>query len=655
MSEPRLGLPAWLDGAPIRRACGIALGLFALLLLVPWQPADEAPIGAFDFSWMLVLHDAVATGRQFGKEIILPQGPLGFIGNDVYDPRTHAVVLLIRSAIAATLAAVLWRAARVLVRRPLLALLWLVPVVALVGRSADHLYPSCAALAIFSYFVVNDRQLGWDVYALIGVLAMASLIKVNQPFYAVVTIGTILLDALVLRRDWRRSWIVPAVYLGALALCYLAARQRPSSLGTFLWGWAQVTLGHADAVGLPGPWVDPAAYLIVVAMVTALVGVLGWRRWRAAGLLPAAGTTGVLLLLYKHSFMRQDIAHVHMGPMAAAALALLYTPPLWCAGARRIRLACVVTLVIAAGVLTSILASYTGQSLAGYAGAVVSRTFGNAGAAIRHVSDPSQFRRDWEHARAVVRQEVPIPTAKIEGDVDVYPHRQDVVLAYDLPYRPRPVISSLVATSAVLGDVNARRLRDDALAARTVLFDVELVDRNFPTILDGASLPELLTRYDVVDATGGMLVLRRSPAPRTYRFTPLTTLRASFDKPFAIPTSAAPELIWAKFRFKTRTAGRVVAMLYKPPTLGIEVHTRGTEPESYRLLPSLANEQGFLLSPLISHRRTYAALATNPSSMEVARHAVTAVKVFVADDSPEMYFDDDFEIELTKLDISPER
>src|SRR4051812_2958743 len=70
--------------------------LFILAFTVPWQPAEEAPIGAFDFSWMLVLHDAIANARQFGKQIILPQGPLGFLGNDVYDPRTHAVLMLVR-------------------------------------------------------------------------------------------------------------------------------------------------------------------------------------------------------------------------------------------------------------------------------------------------------------------------------------------------------------------------------------------------------------------------------------------------------------------------------------------------------------------------------------------------------------------------------
>jgi hypothetical protein len=144
-----------------------------------------------------------------------------------------------------------------------------------------------------------------------------------------------------------------------------------------------------------------------------------------------------------------------------------------------------------------------------------------------------------------------------------------------------------------------------------------------------------------------MLVLRRSPSPRTYRFTPLLTRRAKFEEPIDLPPAAGAPL-WAKLHFKRRPAGRILSLLYKPPTLGIEVHTRGTaEPQTYRLLPMLADEQGFLLSPLIADRGAYAALASG----EAAPLDVTSVRVIVADGSVETFFDDGFELEFQKLEI----
>src|ERR1700683_5076355 len=85
--------PPWLPWA--WRGVAVLAGVFILGFTVPWKPAEEAPIGAFDFSWMLLVHDAVATGRQFGTQIILPQGPTAFIGNFVYDPRTYWVLVTV--------------------------------------------------------------------------------------------------------------------------------------------------------------------------------------------------------------------------------------------------------------------------------------------------------------------------------------------------------------------------------------------------------------------------------------------------------------------------------------------------------------------------------------------------------------------------------
>ena len=630
-------------------AVGGITALFLLAFGVPWQPADAAPIGAFDFSWMLALHDALATGRQFGPEIILPQGPLGFLGNDVYDPRTYWASVAARSAVALAVAWALWRAARTLVPDPLLALPWLIAVAALVGRSADHLFPACALLLMFHYFVVNGRRADRVVYVLAVVLSAASLIKVNQPFHAAAAIGTVTCDRL-LQRD-RRFFLVPLAYLAGVAVFYLAAGQSPASLGAFVWGWFRVTAGHTDAVGLPGPWVDPAAYLLVAACVTALAGALAWRRWRFAGVLLPLGTAAVLLLLYKHSFMRHDKSHVVMGPLVATAAAVLYLPALSVSGARGLRVGGLATVALAASVLGNLLYVYTPEGVVGTVAAVAQRCAANASAAASHLTEPPRLRREWEAARGGVREAVPLPRGAIVEPVDVYPHRQDVVFAHGLRYAPRPVISSLVATAPVLAGLNARHLRSPA-AAPTVLFDVELVDGNYPTMLDGRSLPELLTLYDVADASGGMLVLRRSPAPRAYRFEPLATLAGRFDVPVAIPEPAGAP-IWARLRFKRRAAGRVLAMLYKAPTLHVEIGTRGGggELKQYRLLPTLAEAHGFLLSPLIADRHAYARLASETWATDLAPAAVTTMTVYVADGSQETSFDPDFEVELQRLEF----
>ncbi len=639
---------AWLPWA--WRGVAVVAGLFILGVTVPWKPAEEAPIGAFDFSWMLLVHDAVATGRQFGPQIDLVLGPTGFLGNSVYDPRTYPVLVAARSLIALAALAALWEAARKFIAHPLAAVPWLLVIVALIGRSTDHFFPALAVLLLASYFAVHDRKVTAAALGLVAALGVVSLVKVNQSLCALVAIGAVSFDQL--RRRGRRAWLVPATYAVALAGSYLAARQSPSSLVPFLRGWYQATAGHMNGMHLPGALIDALAYLLVAALVVALIGVYAWRRWRWNGATLVAGTGGILLMLYKHSFVRPDLTHAHIGPLVALATGILYAPLLWPLAGPVMRGAIAVMIGLAATLATSILSSYTPQGLPGYAVEVADRFAGNLSAAASLLIDPGRLRREWEAARRKLRDDNFLPLAKIHGTVNVYPHRQDVVFAYALDYQPRPVVSSVMATSPELAEANARHLRA-AGAPQTVLFDVEGVDHNFPTMLDGASLPELLTRYDVIDASGAMLVLARAAAPRPYHFERLPPLAARFDEPIPVPDAqAAP--IWVHVRFRPRIAGRLLSALYKPPTLGIVVHTRDGVDHGYRLLPTLADQQGFLLSPLIEERSAYARLAARSWSHDLSAARVDAMTISVDDGSQDASFHPDFTVEFQRLEFQRE-
>jgi hypothetical protein len=176
-----------------------------------------------------------------------------------------------------------------------------------------------------------------------------------------------------------------------------------------------------------------------------------------------------------------------------------------------------------------------------------------------------------------------------------------------------------------------------------------LVDHNYPTMLDGESLPDLLTRYDVIDTSGALLVLRQAVAPRSYHFAPLLTETSRFNEAVTIPQAeGAP--IWAQIRFKKRFAGRVIGALYKPAFVGIIVHTNDGRDIGYRLLPSLA-EQGFLLSPLIIDRLAYARLALSGWARDLKPAMVSAITVEVGDGSQDLSFDPDFEVVLSRLEF----
>jgi hypothetical protein len=364
----------------------------------------------------------------------------------------------------------------------------------------------------------------------------------------------------------------------------------------------------------------------------------------------AIGIALVLLLLYKHSFIRQDLSHAPLGPATALAAVVLYLPVMWRGASSRWRIGMLAALGLAVMFFGSILSDYTPSNLFQFAEESFSRCGRNVIAAAEHVTDPNRLTRQWESAGRELRTTVPLPLAKITGTVDVYPHREDVLFAYDLPYAPRPICSSYLANMPALATLNAQHL-STAAAAQTILFGVETVDHKYPSTLDGASWPLLLARYALIDDTGGLLVLRKRDRPRGIAYSPLATFPAHFDERIAVPT-VSDGMIWMRVDFHKRLLGRLIAAAYKPAMVSLTVTTADGLENEYRLLPDLAG-QGFLLSPLVDDRLAFAGLIPHSPAPFPTGKAVRSIKIGVFDGSQDAAFDPQFTVTFNRLQILP--
>ncbi|HEX4125693.1 MAG TPA: hypothetical protein VHY37_13285, partial [Tepidisphaeraceae bacterium] len=294
---------------------------------MPWQPGSFEKIGPQEYSWMLLVHRAVVTGMQFGRQIVMPEGPLAFLGTDIYEPHTFPILILARTIIALVAFWSLWELGRALVRTWPAALIWLLAVALMLGVSPDCFFADCAFLLLLNYFLAHRRKVAASGIAMIIVLGAASLIKTNQLMYSVIAVTALTVDQVAQRR--RRFYLPAFIYLGSVALFYVAARQSPRNAGSFLWGWWLVLIGHASAAAIPGPIIDALMYLLVAAAAVALIGWSQWKSLRWASVCLAAAMAAILLLLYKHSFVRQDKWHVMIAPTCALTLLLLYVPAIW--------------------------------------------------------------------------------------------------------------------------------------------------------------------------------------------------------------------------------------------------------------------------------------------------------------------------------------
>ena len=235
--------------------------------------------------------------------------------------------------------------------------------------------------------------------------------------------------------------------------------------------------------------------------------------------------------------------------------------------------------------------------------------------------DPGYLRAGYQAYLADIRnQSASFPP--IQGEVDHYPGDGIALLARNFDYRPRPVMHSCAAYTPELAELNAAFLRS-ARARANILFQIIPIDGRFPSLEDGLSWPELLTRYDVREVEWPFVLLKRDASPRTWRLEPLEDSFIRWGELTSVPPMINGP-IWATFDINKSLLGTIASTLYKPPILRLSVFTHDGKQLGYRLIPGMASG-GFLLSPVIPNCWAFAELARSGGLRELADKQVDSV------------------------------
>ncbi len=334
----------------------VVLALY-LVLLPPWRPGMPTP--GFDPSWAYVLHESFAEGRQWGTDIILSYGPLGFLVINVFHPDTYLLLL----GVQVVLAMVLFVSVFGLVRHlPPLGGLLVHCVVILtcitVRDTAIFIFPLVFALYCRSE---NDRFVVFWRHVLLAVCAVLSLSKFTAAMLALVAV--IVCDVSMTRRQRPVPWYL-IMYVLFIVAWYVAAGQDLAYMGTYLRGALEFASGYSYAMQVSGPAVE---IVVAVAAGLMLIGLalppaaLSPRREIPVVLSLAA----FLFLSYKTAFVRHDSSHVITIFMSLAVAATLFGTVT--SRPTRSRSVGVITAIV---VLVSIGFGYAGPSQAKDPGAV---------------------------------------------------------------------------------------------------------------------------------------------------------------------------------------------------------------------------------------------------------------------------------------------
>lgn len=582
---------------------------FFLALILP-----NLPFSAFDTdldsSWQAVLTYAHNHHWQYGRDIVFPFGPLGFLFTPVFAGYPVGIRLLMDVLLSFVLASgvclLIWRAK--LWWRVLLLLL-----LTAIFTAMDTLFELGVVCWGLLCLVESGKRASVCRWVLAGLVAVVSLWKFSLAVTGGATVVTVAAWQVLHGQKRAIAWLVCVGTAGFL-LGWLVLGQKLSSL----WPHFLYSIDLSNGYNLTMSTTAPrrirvvgvaAAILSLLAIVLRTLTFSGRHPSLFGRALLPIWLVFVTFLAWKHGFVRADGHEAFFFGFASMLTVALLAVPSTSTWARRISEG--TTLVVVLLALVALEWRFPGT---------VSQRLSNL---VPHVSRNlrtmvhiAPYRQQMDQALAAQRQRNQLSKLRSRigaATVDVFGKNQAFALYNDLNYHPRPVFQSYCAYTRELMSLN-QRFYEGPAAPDFVLFALSPEDSRLPALEDSGALRTLLARYKVVDAEGSFLLFERTRNEGS-RLAPIRDGTASIGE--AIPLSEPTDQdLWMEIRLSPTLPGRVTQFLYQPPMVYLCNWTntppmRGPE---FRA-PASMMEAGFIVRPLLTETMDVAALCARTPSL----------------------------------------
>lgn len=589
-----------------RTIVAVATGVLVLLLRIDLKIGFPSSL---DAGWQEVLSWGITHGAQWGKDLVFTYGPLGFLAPGIpFDPATYWLTLFFQYGFAALTA---WLVVMVL-RRMSWAVILAFLLATIVFGTGSIVYP--LAMLVLERTSRDDFPAHLSRHALVAALAAFTALQPLVKFSAFpLWIVWLPLGAFVLWRSRTRLLIATFALASLLTplIAWFACGQHLSNLPAFVARSWQLAMYYGAAMQLApkSPVTD------IIALGSMLFGLFcaaafAWHERRSASRIAVyAMFAATLALAYRAGAIRADGGHLLIlwSTCASCAPLLVGTWQRRDAARTGVRVEVMAFVLAILALSPPLLArQYSGHTRREFYGghytfAYVSQRIGEALAP--HKAYEVRLRK-W----AADRGKLALPSIDhaVGGDsVDALMNAQSALLANDLNYRPRPVFQSYAAYSGGLARLNAEFFQSPR-APLWVMLNWDAIAHHYPTGDDAQALVGILQNYRPILSDGGFLLFRRrdhidaSPIPHNR---PADELPIGFRAETSLP--APPGNAWfARLDVQLTVYGKLYALLFRPPRLGIEIKLSDGSRQRYALVRSVA-QAGFMLTPALASNSQY--------------------------------------------------
>jgi hypothetical protein len=536
-----------------------------LLIVVTWPVADLAAGTGTDASWMAALHLAHVRGIHFGPGFVFTYGPLGYLAFPVaISGSTLVQSLLFVTATRCLLAYTVMRNAhRAVGLAPALLVTYVLLTLPL---SASDVLPLVVLLYAFEVLAAPTAR-GAVLHAGLGGIAagLASLMKLNSGATAAIVV---LATAWGVRDVTRRALPLAAAAMAVTFVgCWAAAGNRLTDLPQWLRLSAAIVSGYSGAMQFD----DGQGWVPFAALgVTAVAALAAWRRApapprsRRAALLLGLGL--FVFAAFKEAVVRQDPAHT---PNFFGALAVVFVGLAAVPRARHAALAGIGVCVVVLDVL--LLVSLAPIASARHFWDEAGQAF-SSGERAALVSGSASYQRG---GYGVDRNQL----GELEHHTTtVYPYELGAVNAYDLSWRPLPIMQAYAAYTPSLDGVDAAFLASPTAPERILRSpDTVGINRRTQALEAPATFRALLCNYAQLSATRTWQVLAHS-APRCERPRLVASVHLSSGRRVAIPSVNRDELVFVRIHLHDTLWNRIRGFVFKARSPAISVDGAPAKP-----------------------------------------------------------------------------
>jgi hypothetical protein len=586
----------------VRLPAGLKIGLAALGALLAWfflLDFSKAPLAPqLESSWIAAITFGAAEKLQFGRDIIYTYGPLGHLAFSSYSPRLFTADLIIECCLKGFYVALICLFSLRL--RPARRACFLVAAVAFAIISFQTMY--VFSIVCLGWILITPGRSN-DLLLLPALLfaAIAALIKLTFLWFALLVLTCAAVVCLIQRRFLRAAGAL-ALFAAAFCSAWFLSGQEWGTLPAFLQRAREVTVGYSKTMGLAcAASILTAGVTVGLLFLTQLDLLLSRNARRfsawAMGFMLCAG----LFLAWKLGFSRADwhtMEFFYYASLTALALPAFFDRKLsGVPGTSNWVLALVIVAFSAWAVISQ------DRNIGGrFASILRSRSEVNLNTLL-HPSTAEGWRAsDLQNAEKFALPRIRETVGRAR--VDVFGFEQAIALLNGLNYTPSPNVQTYCDYTPFLAELAARFYRSDR-APDYVIFKLQRLDNRLATLNHAEVLVRLGQDYEPLFLESDYLLLKRQKTSRGPLAAELVRLgegMTTMGENIPVPEG----VIWCELQLRETLLGKILAFLYHPPEVQLEVRIANGATTVRRFLPTLGSN-GFLINPFLNSEEDFIA------------------------------------------------